>query len=121
MEQTLKRLTLHGATGHAVDLGVDLFDGFHGIAFKVVAALVAINNDQFGIVAVFPVRVASLQHTPKRGWDRHPPLRIDLVVAFASEPAAHLLSLPLAPLRLNSLSASIPCPGNGNGGLICCH
>jgi len=31
MEETLKHLTLHRSTWEGVDLGVHLFDGFHGV------------------------------------------------------------------------------------------
>ena len=90
MEQALQHLTLHRSTWEGVDLVIDLVDGLHGIAFKIAAAAVAIDDYQLGRATVLPIRITGFQHTTKRGWDRHPPLRIDLVLAFASEPAAHV-------------------------------
>ena len=90
MEQALQHLAFHRPARQRVDLVVHLFDGLHGIAFKIAAAAVAIDDHQLGRATVLPIRITGFQHTTKRGWDRHPPLRIDLVLAFASEPAAHV-------------------------------
>ena len=89
MKQSLQHPSLHRATRQSVYFEVNLIDGLYGVAFKIVAAVVAIDNYQLGVEAFSVTRITLLQHTTKRGWDRDPTLIIHLMMAFASKSARH--------------------------------
>ena len=108
--EALEHLALHRAARQRVDLIVDLVDRLDGVALEIGPAVVAIDDDEFGVESGGVARVAGFDHATKRGRDGHPTLRIDLMRAFTYERAAHcprpsLLTSPPNVLSSNEKTA----------------
>src|SRR6056297_2129642 len=94
VEEPLEHPPLHRAAGKIRDLGIDLGGGVHRVAFEVGPAMVAIDDDEFGLLAFGPERIAGFEDATEMSRDRYPPLSVHLLVEFASEPANHCPAVP---------------------------
>ena len=109
VEQPLEHPPLHGAAGQIADLGIHLGRRLHRVAFEVGAAVVAVDDHEFGGFAFGPGGIAGFEDAAEVGRDGDPPLPVHLLVELASEPPNHCPAVPF------------PVARNDNGGSGCCH
>ena len=113
-------LAVERTARQVADLGVHLGGGVHRVAFEVLLAGAAVDDDELGGLAFGPGRVPGFEDAAEIGRDRDPSFPVHLLVELASEPSNHCPEVPFAVLVMKTAdraaatarsAALVPSPG----------